>query len=57
MCVINKNSRYHMTFDGEMNFVVLSFQLRYRNLATSIVDVVCTSPWVLPNWFAHKGPP
>ena len=57
MHVINKNSRYHTTFDGEMNFAVLPFQLRYCNLATSIVDVVCTSPWVLPNWFAHKGPP
>ena len=57
MSVINKTSRYHTTFDGEMNFVVLPFQLRYCTLATSIVDVVCTSPWVLPNWFAHKGTP
>ena len=44
MGVINKNSHYHKTFDGEMNFAVLPFQLRYCNLATSIVDVVCTSP-------------
>ena len=36
MRVINKNSRYHTTFDGEMNLAVLSFQLRYCNLATSI---------------------
>ena len=36
MRVINENSRYHTTFDGEMNFAVLSFQLRYCNLATSI---------------------
>ena len=32
MRVINKNSRYHTTFDGEMNFAVLSFQLRYCDL-------------------------
>ena len=57
MRVINKNSRYHRTFDGEMNFAVLPFQLLYCNLATSIVVVVCTSPWELPNWFTHKGPP
>ena len=38
MCAINKNSRYHTTlnFDGEMNFAVLPFQLRYCNLATSM---------------------
>ena len=36
MRVITKNSRYHTTFDSEMNFAVLSFQLRYCNLATSI---------------------
>ena len=27
MRVINKNSRYHTTFNGEMNFAVLLFQL------------------------------
>ena len=31
MHVINKNSCYHTTFDGEMNFAVLPFQLRYCN--------------------------
>ena len=34
MHVINKNSRYLTTFDGEMNFAVLLFQLRYCNLTT-----------------------